>query len=552
MTEFDNNNIDEKNDVLDESALEEQVSDANEPSVQDSENAQQPAYEAYEQEAPQTQQSFDGQPYREPLQQTPPPYQQNNGYYQQNSPYYNQYQQPYRQQGQQMNRQNPQGYAQQPSQGYYRPDTNEYVYSPAPQKKKGGFGKAAIITLVCLLSAFVVCTAAASFLRFVKDVARSEKYDDSYYNSSIFGQRNDDGNDKHNDSSADKSDKNELNGVPADDPEDIGSESTVPVVSEPDEIRTFPTIEQLATPEGAMPLPDIYDKLSRSVVGISCPVQGGTQTGTGFIISEDGYIVTNAHVIDKAKSIMIVNDELKEYEAEVIGSDARTDIAVLRINPEEIDLVPVEFGKSGELRIGELTVAIGNPLGFDLYGTMTTGIVSGLNRSVTISDNTMNLLQTSASINHGNSGGPLINAYGQVIGITSAKIDSTYGEGLGFAIPIDEAVPIIENLIRYGYVPGRPSLGITGQDITDMMSLFYNMPKGVYVFFVTEGSGAEKAGIIPGDLIIGIEGKTIKNMEELNAVKNDYAVGDTVTLTIYRKGQNFDVDVVLTETHPEN
>lgn len=556
MTEYDNNfNEQNENGLNGENTESAEAASAAEDTVQNAggfPDAEEPQMTQYTEEQqirepsqnavpPYHQTEQPQQPYHqtEQVQQSEQPRTPDNGYYQQN-PYYNRSQQPYAPQNQQ-------GYPQQPSQGYYRPETNEYVYSPAPQKKKGGAGKAAIVAIVAALSLFVVSIFAVAAVDFAKSIANPQ--------SSTTLPRDDhnitDNRDYHDKKTPlDKNDdKKEL----PDESEEIDDEKTTPAASvDPEPIRDFPTIEQLSTPTDAMPLPDIYDKLSRSVVGISCAVRGGRQTGTGFIISEDGYIVTNAHVISGATSIMIVDGEQKEYNAEVIGSDTSTDIAVLRIDPDEIDLYPVELGKSGDLRIGELTIAIGNPLGFDLYGTMTTGIVSGLNRSVTIDDNTMNLLQTSASINHGNSGGPLIDAYGRVIGITSAKIDSTYGEGLGFAIPIDEAIPIIENLIRYGYVTGRPSIGISGQDISDMMSLFYNMPKGVYVFVVEEGSGADKAGIIPGDLIIGIEGETIENTDQLNAIKNRFAVGDTVTLTIYRKGQNFDVSVELTEARRSN
>ena len=173
-------------------------------------------------------------------------------------------------------------------------------------------------------------------------------------------------------------------------------------------------------------------------------------------------------------------------------------MAVLKV--EASGLTPCEFGKSGELRIGELAVVIGNPLGLDLYGTMTTGIISGLNRTITIGENKMTLIQTQASINKGNSGGPLINAYGQIIGITSAKVNSAYGEGLGFAIPIDEALPIVDDLMEHGYVTGRPMIGISGEDITYIMSLYYRLPQGVCVRFITPESGAEAAGIKAGDI----------------------------------------------------
>ena len=429
----------------------------------------------------------------------------------------------------------------QTSRGYYQPETNEYVYSPQPPKKKGNGGKAFLITIVCLLSVFVIAVGAVSVYNFI-----------GLYTGSLRPNYFYDPNEKHDKPQIDDHRNDE---DPSDGPVDgVGNDNDAkPTVSTPVAIRDYPNIEQLAAPEDAMKIPDIYDKVSPSVVGVSCEVRGGTQTGTGFVISEDGYIVTNAHVIENYISVMIVDSDLNEYEAEVVGSDSQTDIAVLKVDPEGQDLVAVEFGISTDLRIGELAIAIGNPLGFELYGTMTTGIISGLNRTVTIGDNTMNLLQTSATINRGNSGGPLIDAYGRVIGITSAKVDTTYGESLGFAIPIDEAIPIIENLIKYGYVPGRPSLGIfSSQDITSLFSLYYRLPEGVYVLAVTPDSGAAKAGILPGDVIIGIQGESITSMDELNAIKNQYAVGDTVTLTIYRNRQNFDVEVVLSESTPEN
>ena len=281
-------------------------------------------------------------------------------------------------------------------------------------------------------------------------------------------------------------------------------------------------------------------------MGVSCTLARSSATGTGIIISEDGYIITNAHVVQDALSIMIVDSRLNEYEAKVVGADSQTDLAVLKV--EASGLTPCEFGKSGELRIGELAVVIGNPLGLDLYGTMTTGIISGLNRTITIGENKMTLIQTQASINKGNSGGPLINAYGQIIGITSAKVNSAYGEGLGFAIPIDEALPIVDDLMEHGYVTGRPMIGISGEDITYIMSLYYRLPQGVCVRFITPESGAEAAGIKAGDIIIGVNDSSISTMDELTEAKNQFSAGDTITLNIYRDGVSMNVTVVLSET----
>lgn len=479
-------------------------------------------YSAEEQRAPGQNTGYAGQPYRQQ-----PVYPNRSGFQQQNG-----YQQGY----------NP--YSQQTSQGYYRPDTNEYVYSPQPQKKKKGAGKAVIIAIACILSVFVISVGSISAYNFLSAITGNSlrnPFTDNHNNSEQ----------RVTDSHLNEFDDEQIPPETIDNENDSDDTDEDNAVTTPVAIRDFPSLEQLAAPKDAMSTPDIYDKVSPSVVGVSCSVRGGTQTGTGFVISEDGYIVTNAHVIEDYLSVMIVDGDLNEYEAEVIGYDSMTDIAVLKADLEDKEMIPVEFGKSSDLRIGELAIAIGNPLGFDLYGTMSTGIISGLNRTVTIEDNTMNLLQTSATINNGNSGGPLIDAYGRVIGITSAKVDTTYGENLGFAIPIDEALPIVESLIRFGYIPGRPSIGITGQNITELMSFYYRMPKGVYVFAVSEGSGADKAGIRAGDIIIAIQGESITTNDELSEIKNQYKVGDTVTLTIYRGGENFDVDVVLSESTPE-
>lgn len=329
----------------------------------------------------------------------------------------------------------------------------------------------------------------------------------------------------------------------------------------------IPTIEQLAAPDDAMSIPDIVTKVSPSVVGISCILSDGTATGSGIIMSEDGYIITNAHVISDAKSISVVlpstytdpssdstsdssdsstYEENLTYTAELVGSDTQSDIAVLKIN--KTGLTAAEFGTSSDLVVGEISIVIGNPLGLSLANSVTAGIISATDRTLTVEDRTMNLIQTDASVNNGNSGGPLINAYGQVIGITSAKVSSSVGEGLGFAIPIDEAIPIIDDLMKNGYVTGRPSLGITGTDITSTYASYYGIPQGFLVTSVSAGSGAETAGIQENDIIIGINDTVVTSISELNEIKNKCAVGDTVTLTVYRNSKMVDVDVVLSES----
>lgn len=416
---------------------------------------------------------------------------------------------------------------------------NEYIYNnssePEGSRQSKG-GKIALGIIAAVLAVFVVSVTSISAYIAVTENRPDPNSQPDGSNLSIFPSRPPE------------------NGMVTD-PATSGAEDDIltdenrPVESAPANVssqRSYPSLEQLAAPEDAMGLPDIYDKVSPSVVGVSCTLARSSATGTGIIISEDGYIITNAHVVEDAVSIMIVDYRLNEYEAKVVGADAQTDLAVLKV--EASGLVPCEFGKSGELRIGELAVVIGNPLGLDLYGTMTTGIISGLNRTITIGENKMTLIQTQASINKGNSGGPLINAYGQIIGITSAKVNSAYGEGLGFAIPIDEALPIVDDLMEYGYVTGRPMIGISGEDITYIMSLYYRLPQGVCVRFITPESGAETAGIKAGDIIIGVNDSSISTMDELMTAKNQFTAGDIITLNIYRDGVSMNIDVVLGET----
>jgi serine protease Do len=329
---------------------------------------------------------------------------------------------------------------------------------------------------------------------------------------------------------------------------------------------------ELASRENALTVPEIVEKVMPSVVGVSSTfeyqvsygfgqsaTQSGTGTGTGITMTSDGYIITNAHVIYDEDyglatdvSIMLVDET--EYEATIIGYDTESDIAVLKIQAD--NLVPAEFGDSDELQVGELVIAIGNPLGFELFGSVTSGIVSALNRDIDINEKEMTLIQTDAAINAGNSGGPLVNSYGQVIGINSAKMSSSYGssasvEGLGFAIPITDAKTIIDDLIQYGYVTGRPQIGITGEDITESMASYYQVPVGVYVRFMDSEGAAAKAGIQIGDIIVAINNEPVTTTDELNKAKADYKAGDTITLTVSRNNQNIDINVVLQEKTAE-
>lgn len=312
----------------------------------------------------------------------------------------------------------------------------------------------------------------------------------------------------------------------------------------------------LSKEDTELSVPEIVKKAKPSVVGISSEFgENSVGTGTGIIFSEDGYIVTNAHVVQNqsegrrvaAESVTVVLADKTEYPAQIIGADSRTDLAVIKINGGKNKFSAAEFGDSCKLSEGELAVAIGNPLGFELYGSTTCGIISALDRTITVDEYEMTLIQTDAAINPGNSGGPLLNRFGQVVGINSSKIISDYAEGLGFAIPISSAKPVIKDLIQNGYVTGRPRIGISGEDIGEENARYYDLPEGVYVRFIEKNSAADAAGLAVGDIIVAAEGEIVRTMAELNKVKERFGSGDEMTVTVFRRGQKIDVTLVLSE-----
>lgn len=270
--------------------------------------------------------------------------------------------------------------------------------------------------------------------------------------------------------------------------------------------------------------------------------------GSGIIMSEDGYIITNAHVVEGATSLKVMTSDGETYEAQLIGSDTVTDLAVVKINAT--GLTAAEFGSSEDLRVADKVMAIGNPGGHELSSSVTIGYVSALNRA--ISNNTtgytMEYIQTDAAINPGNSGGALINEYGQVVGINSAKISATGYEGLGFAIPIDTAQPIISDLIQYGYVKDRAVLGISGQFIDSMTGRFYGLPQGEYVAQLNS-SEAQASGLQVGDVITAIDGQQLDSESTLRSAILSKKPGDTVTLQVYRSAtqQSATVELKLSE-----
>lgn len=301
---------------------------------------------------------------------------------------------------------------------------------------------------------------------------------------------------------------------------------------------------------------EIAKKVGPSIVGISCTstVQGyfGNQqaesSGSGIIIAASGHIVTNYHVIEGASKIKVKLTSGNEYDATVVGGDEKTDLAVLKISSNE-DLHVASIGNSDEVEVGELAVAIGNPLASELFGTVTAGVISGVNRTMTVGQRDMNLIQTDAAISPGNSGGALINKYGEVIGINSVKLVDDAAEGLGFAIPINEAVPIVNDLKTYGYVKGRPMIGISVREITPELAYYNNLlvDYGLYVMSVTEGSGAEKAGIKRGDIIIKTDGQKVTTSSGLNKIRDTHKAGEKVNLTVMRGNRELAISVTLTE-----
>lgn len=270
--------------------------------------------------------------------------------------------------------------------------------------------------------------------------------------------------------------------------------------------------------------------------------------GSGIIMSEDGYIITNAHVVEGATSLKVMTSDGETYEAQLVGSDTVTDLAVVKI--DATGLTAAEFGSSEDLRVADKVMAIGNPGGHELSSSVTIGYVSALNRAIANSTTgyTMEYIQTDAAINPGNSGGALINEYGQVVGINSAKISATGYEGLGFAIPIDTAQPIISNLIQYGYVKDRAVLGISGQFIDSMTGRFYGLPQGEYVAQLNS-SEAQASGLQVGDVITAIDGQQLDSESTLRSAILSKKPGDTVTLQVYRSStqQSTTVELKLSE-----
>lgn len=315
------------------------------------------------------------------------------------------------------------------------------------------------------------------------------------------------------------------------------------------QISESPLSEENVAEEGALSWQQVYEKVIPSVVSITCTGNSGTSSGTGVIMSKNGYIITNAHVVENAKNIEVLLTDGQTLTARLVGSDGVSDLAVLYV--EAKNLSAAEFGDSSALRVGDAVVAIGDPLGIELRGTMTDGIISAINRDLTTGGRTMSLIQTSAALNSGNSGGPLVNCYGQVIGINTMKIgdyaSSAGVEGLGFAIPMSTVKDVVEQLINYGYVAGRPTLGLEGQMVSTFYQMYYRLPSGLMITSIDADSDAALKGLQTGDILLYVGSRQVTASTVVDEVVNSCQVGDTINVVIYRAGQEYSVDLTVTE-----
>ena len=319
--------------------------------------------------------------------------------------------------------------------------------------------------------------------------------------------------------------------------------------AEPDapKLPAAPAEEFLPQLSAAVSLSDIYSKVAPSVVSVICTTPEQTLERCGVILSNEGYIITNCYVVRNPGAITVLMYDGSEHIASVVGGDPLSDLAVVKIDAG--DFVPAEFGDSSALTVGEQVLSIGDPRGRELRAAMTNGILSGVSRDLDIDGRTMTILQTNANLPAGGYGGPLINMRGQVIGINAENL-GTYAssEGnLGLAVPIDDAKNIVEELIEHGYIPGRPSIGLSGQSVTAAAQAYYRLPAGAYVEDVELNGPADRAGIQSGDIITAINDTAVSSLEELNLIKNRYKSGDVVTLTVFRDGNVMNVSLVLGE-----
>ena len=429
-----------------------------------------------------------------------------------------------------------------------QPVYSPYPGAPAPAKKKMSTG-AKVFLIIAGIFALAGITATVLYFAFALGNNVSDRDDGPHFGYDL----PDDGD-----------------SVPEDE-EDPGFDITPP---EEDEEESRPQVDVTPNTEGITisPRPSgetldaeaVYNRVVTSTVTVSAKLtqengSTGESTGTGIIATSDGYIITNSHVVLNSRSakVTVTTFDGLEYEAVVVGVDRTTDLAVLKTNDH--DFVPAEFGDAGELSVGEWVLAIGNPGGARFSSSLTRGIISGLDREVgKYSEEGMTYIQTDAAINPGNSGGPLVNMYGQVVVINSSKIVTEGYEGMGFAIPVSRAQPIINNLLSDGYIKGRTRLGIMCREVGSAMSEMYNVPRGLQITEFNEECTLIGTDAEPGDIIIAIEGETVESLRDVSNLLLRYSPGDQVTLTLYRpaqtfgqKGRELEVEITLLEDKGE-
>ena len=384
------------------------------------------------------------------------------------------------------------------------------TYSTAMPTRKRHVGLAVAVSLLVIL----LCAAMTVISLFTVRVERS-----AGGTSFIFTERRADA----------PADEAELPALPAETP---GTEQTV-------------ATEIHRSDDDTLSLSEIYRKVAPSVVSVICAVEPVPLDRSGIILSEEGYIVTSCSVVRGTGPITVLLSDGTECPAVAVGGDPLSDLAVVKIDAE--GLTPAELGDSDALAVGEQVLSIGDPRGLELRAAMTDGIISCISRDLELDGRTMTVLQTNANLPAGGYGGPLINMRGQVVGINAEHLGTfaSSAGNLGLAVPIGEAQNIVDELIDHGYIPGRPSLGVSGQSVSDTAQAYYHLPAGVYVEEVTVDGACDRAGIRVGDIITAIDGAAVHSFDELERVKNRYKSGDTVTVTVYRNDQIMNVTLTL-------
>lgn len=303
--------------------------------------------------------------------------------------------------------------------------------------------------------------------------------------------------------------------------------------------------------ESELSLKQLYERCMPSVVGISGYINGkiGYNWGSGVILTEDGLILTNTHVIEGCDSAKVTLFDDREFEAKLVGADSISDIALLKIDARH--LPAADFGDSSTLTVGQQVAAIGNPLGEQFRMTLTDGIISAISRDINYNGRTMTLMQTNAALNEGNSGGPLFNMHGQVIGITNMKMMSSESsiEGIGFAIPTSTVLTVVNGILQDGKVVGRVSIGITIGPIPDSAIADYDLPEGLYIVTVEPSSDAAKKGLQEGDILMEVNGQKVTTTAEVSEIKDRFSVGDELLFKIWRDGEILEVSVALVDTN---